>query len=360
MSEEKIKTDGSNIQSENFEEEMSFEERFQKAVLKLKPYIVHLWEKKKKFLFFNFVIAVLAILYLLFLTKPYYKSSVTILPDFGNNLSTLSQLSGLASLAGINVGQNSATQIYQSLITSEAILNQVIYKKYKTEKYQNPVDLIQYFEIKSDKSLPPNLQKREIFLKELSKLQKGAISTDLDRVTQILSITVTMPEAQLSADVVNMISKSLENYVQTQRKSYALDQVKYIEKRIGQIKDSLNIAENTLTIFNEQNRVISQSPQLQLRQSRLMRNVDILNGVYLELRKQLELSKIDEINDTPIVNVQEYAKNPVIKAGPRRTLLLVVIMFFSVLFSAGYYAISDAIKGYYFFLKTSFKHVEKE
>ena len=38
-----------------------------------------------------------------------------------------------------------------------------------------------------------------------------------------------------------------------------------------------------------------------------MRNVEIQQNVYIELTKQLELAKIDEIKDTPVLNIKENA-----------------------------------------------------
>ncbi len=358
MSEEKIKdanTDGGSSQQDDSEEEIPFEERFKKTVEKMQPYIIRLREARKKLIFINLSITILAGIILLLLVNNYYTSTVTILPDYGNKETSLSQLSGLASLAGVNLGQNTPTEIYQNLLTSEVILRPVIYAKYLTENFRDSVNLIQYFKIKSDASLSIALRKRKMFLKEYNSLIINNLSTAIDRMSQILTITVTMPEAQLSADVVNNITKSLENYVQTQRKSYASDQEKYIEKRILQVKDSLNIAENVLTRFNEQNRAIAQSPLLQLQQERLTRNVDISNTVYLELRKQLELARIDEINDTPIVNVQEYANNPVIKSGPHRLTLLIIILFFSLFITVTYYLYGNLLKKYWQYLEKGLK-----
>ena len=146
-------------------------------------------------LWINLSVAVVTVLVLLFLVKPYYDTTVTILPDYGVNASSLlSQLSGLASLAGVSVGGSTPTQIYQELITSEAVLRPVIYAKYKTEEFRDSVDLIQYDEIEPDKSLSPNLQKRKMFLKEMEKLIKSRIVTDLDKMTQILTVTVRSPK----------------------------------------------------------------------------------------------------------------------------------------------------------------------
>lgn len=330
----------------NDEEDVSFEESFKRTIERLRPHIKELWYHRKRFIYFNLGILLATLAILIFLVKPYYTSTVTILPDYGSKETTLSQLSSLASLAGVSVGQGSPTEVYQNLLTSEAVLAPVIYSKYKTEKYPDSVNLIQYFKIKPDKSLPADLQKRDMFLQEYKDLSKDRVTTDIDRMTKILTVTVKMPEPQLSADVVNKIVESLDNYIRTKRKSYAADQLAYIEKRMAQVKDSLTIAENKLKDFREQNRMVAQSPELLLEQARLARNVDILSTVFLELSKQYEIAKIDEIKDTPIVNVRDYAKNPVIKAGPKRLLTLILIMFFSALFSGLYYGFRTNVKKY--------------
>jgi uncharacterized protein involved in exopolysaccharide biosynthesis len=335
------------------EEEISFEEGFKRTVEKLRPHVVELWRRRRTFIYFNTGVFVVALLILLFLVKPYYSSTVTILPDYGSKETTLSQLSGLASLAGVSVGQGSPTAVYQNLLTNEAVLSPVIYAKYKTGKFQDSVNLIQYFKVKPDKSLPENLQEREMFLKELESLSKTRITTDLDKMTNILTVSVKMPEAKLSSDVVNSIVGSLDAYIRTKRKSFATDQMEYIQKRMVQVQDSLTDAENNLKNFREQNRLVAQSPELMLEQSRLTRNVEILDAVFLELSKQIELAKIDQIKDTPIVNIADYAKNPVIKAGPKRLVTLVAIMFLSVLLFGLYFMFRENIVKYVGYVKGS-------
>ncbi|MBK7629858.1 MAG: hypothetical protein IPJ23_03985 [Ignavibacteriales bacterium] len=345
-----------NIQDPKTEEEeqedtRTFEEKFTSFIQKVRPYFTKLWSNRKYFAIVNFAVLILTLAYLLFLTKPYFESTITILPEYGSKSSSiLSQLSGLASIAGVKVGESAPTEIYQNLISSESVLQNVIYAKYKTEKFSDSVDLIKYFEL--DKSEDNSaLEKRKKFLSLFKTLQTGIISTDVDRMTKILNIKVTMPEAQLSSDVANNIVKSLDLYIRTQRKSYATEQSYYIAKRTAQIKDSLITAENALKDFRAQNRMTSQSPNLLLDQGRLMRNVEILQTVFIELTKQLEVAKIDEIKDAPVVNVKEYSKNPVIKAGPRRASSLITIMFFSLLLSCIYFLFKDDFLKYYKLIK---------
>ncbi|HRQ54284.1 MAG TPA: Wzz/FepE/Etk N-terminal domain-containing protein [Ignavibacteriaceae bacterium] len=343
-----------NIKDHKIEEEIedtrTFEEKFKDFVEKIKPYKERFRAIRKKFLIVNLVVLLLALAYLLFFAKPYFESTVTVLPEYGSKSNMLSQLSGLAELAGVKVGETAPTEIYQKLIYSETVLQDVIYAKYKTDEFPYSVNLIQYFEIdESDNN--PVIQKRKNFLKLFEVVTKGRISTEVDRMTKILNVTVTMPEAQLSADVANKLVEALDLYIRTQRKSYATEQSYYLDKRTTQIKDSLNIAENKLKIFREQNRITSQSPNLLLEQGRLMRDVEILQTVFIELTKQLEIAKIDQIKDAPVLNIKEYAKNPVKKAGPKRASSLIIIMFFSSLLSGLYFIFKQDFKNYYKILK---------
>jgi len=332
-------------------EKKTTEEKIQDFIDKFRPYFLKLWNKRKKFLIINGIVLAITLLILLFLVKPYYESTVVILPEYGNKTNMLSQLSGLAALAGVNVGSGAPTEIYQNLVQSESVMAPVIYSKYLTKEYPDSVNLIQYFNVKLEDP-NPEIQKRKRYITVSDLLIKSLISTDVDRMTKILIVKVTMPEAQLSADVVNKLVASLDEYIRTKRKSYAGEQRYYLEKRVEQIKDSLNFCENKLRDFREQNRMITQSPNLLLEQGRLMRNVEIQQNVYIELTKQLELAKIDEIRDTPILNIKENAQNPILKAGPKRVLTLILILFFSVLATATYFLFEDVIKKTYKSIRT--------
>jgi uncharacterized protein involved in exopolysaccharide biosynthesis len=336
---------------EETEDTRTFEEKFKSIIERISPYIKKLWANRKKILIINTAVLIVSIIYLLFLTKPYFQSSVTILPEYGSKSNMLSQLSGLASLAGVKVGDSSPTELYQNIITSETVLNEVVYAKYKTNEFPDSVNLVKYFEIEAEDD-DPAIKKRKEFMSLYESLLKNQITTNVDRMTKILSVSVTMPEAQLSADVVNNIVKSLDLYIRTQRKSYATEQSFYIEKRTQQVKDSLSIAENKLKVFREQNRITSQSPNLLLEQGRLMRNIEILQTVFIELTKQLEIAKVDQIKDAPVLNIKEFAKSPVKKAGPKRVTALISIMFFSLLASCLYFLLKDGFIKYFKLLKS--------
>ena len=78
----------------------------------------------------------------------------------------------------------------------------------------------------------------------------------------------------------------------------------------------LTLAEERFRSFKEKNISSGATPKIVLEGSRLSRNVDLMQNVYVDLTRQLELVKLDEVKDVPILNIQELAGNPVIKTGP--------------------------------------------
>jgi uncharacterized protein involved in exopolysaccharide biosynthesis len=333
-------------------EDISSEEQIKNIIGKLRFYSSRLISKKRNFIVFNLTAALFVLAYLIFAIKPYYISAITILPEYGSKASMGGNLSSLASLAGINIGgEGPSTEIYANLIRSESILEPVIYEKYKTEKYPDSLNLIDYFEIEGNEAETAEIQEREKFLAMVKEMSEKRITTSVDRITKILELTITMPESKLSADVANKIVESLDNYIRTQRKSFATEQSYYLEQRIRQVKDTLRIAEDRYRDFADRNRGFLTSPTLMVEQGRLQREVEIQQAVYIEITKQYELVQIEKIKDTPVLNIREKAKDPVQKAGPKRAVIFIGFMFFSVMLSAAYYMFKDEIIPYIKLLK---------
>ena len=189
--------------------------------------------------------------------------------------------------------------------------------------------MIEYLDYSPSGWIPDSLQERYKFIRTVEYLNKR-MKTNLDFDTKILTVQIKLPEARLAQDVVNGIAESLDLYIRTKKKSNATIQRFYIEKRAAQVTDSLKSVEESLASFREHNKVVEISPELQLEQARLSRAVEIQQTIYMELVQQLELTKIEEIRDTPIINIRELAENPVIFTSFSRKMKFIILMFFSV------------------------------
>jgi uncharacterized protein involved in exopolysaccharide biosynthesis len=261
-----------------------------------------------------------------------YKSTTTLLPETDRNkLTGLSQFSGIAQLAGISVPTSDLGRLYPTIATSETVLENVIEKKYQTAMFQEPVDLIQYFRL-DEGSPQKNLNAA---LKEL----RSSMGVTFDTKTGVVTITVELQEAQFAADVLNAIVSEIDRYMRQKRVTNASEQAKWINSRLKEVEDELRGAEDALREFREKNRRVSDSPELMMRQERLMREETVKSTIYVELKKQYEISRIEEIKNIAIVNVLDSARAPTRKEGPRRGLNTAFALIVLFLGTSAYYAL---------------------
>lgn len=321
--------------------EVSLEENIKALVNKVRPYFKRIINNKWKIIFVNVIFAVIVALYSYFGMKNFYVSEVQIFPDTRDK--SMGSLAGLASLAGVSIpsGGGTSVEVFQNLLMSQTILSKVAERKYYSEELRDSTTLYKLFKIKPDeKYTDKEAQKRKMFLDLIEQLNKK-ITTEIDKPTKVLTVTATMSESKLSAIIVNNLVKDLDDYIRNQRKSYASNTRAYVEKRLKQVKDSLSYFENRLVGFRERNRAITlMAPNLMVDDGRIRRQIEILQNVYTELVKQVELAKIEEIKDIPVVNVKEYAGDPVVKAGPKRMKTVMtgtlIFLLFSLITTAFY------------------------
>jgi uncharacterized protein involved in exopolysaccharide biosynthesis len=279
------------------------------------------WKSRKLIASVVGVVTVLAVIYSLILPE-YFKSTATILPETEKSkLPGLGNVSELASLAGVSTGEVSLTKLYPTIIKSESVLRNVIYAEYHTNKFKDPVNLIQFWEIKGK-------TREEAYEAGLKALGSG-LAVSLDLKTGVVSLSIETREPQLSADILNNITNELDKFMRTKRTTNASEERKWIEGRLVEVKGDLEKAERVLKEFRENNRRVIDSPQLLMEQDRLIREVQINSTLYTELKKQYELAKIEEIKNIPIINVLDPARPQAQRESPKRRMIVLTAFFLS-------------------------------
>ena len=61
--------------------------------------------------------------------------------------------------------------------------------------------------------------------------------------------------------------------------------------------------------------------------SQLFREVEAKKEVYLTLQQQLELARIEEVKQSPILHILDHAVPPIKKSFPNRLLFLIISAF---------------------------------
>ena len=282
------------------------------------------WAKRRSIAILVTATTIISIV-IVFLLPKLYTAEATILPELEKNkLLGLGGMSDLAAVTGLSLGESPVSKLYPMIITSARILREVIYGRYATLAVSDSVDLIRFWKIDGD-------NEEEKFERALKKL-RARMDVSFDNRLGTLALKVDLEEPRLAADVANKITNELDLYTRTKRRTSVTAQREFIEQRLQEVDQSLKNAENTLRSFREKNRRIVDSPQLMLEQGRLERDIQINSTIFVELKKQVEIAKIEEIKNIPIINVLDTARVPIEKSYPRRRLVVSTVFLLSLFF----------------------------
>ena len=150
----------------------------------------------------------------------------------------------------------------------------------------------------------------------------------------MIKITTNFQDPLISASVANFISDEVEKYIQRENSAQSKKEKFFIGERLMIVKSELEFAEDDLKQFKERNRGYDQSPELFMIFSRLNREVEAKKEVYVTLQQQLELARIEEVKQSPILHVLDKAVPPIKKSSPNRLLFLFFSSFIGFLFSS--------------------------
>jgi uncharacterized protein involved in exopolysaccharide biosynthesis len=109
----------------------------------------------------------------------------------------------------------------------------------------------------------------------------------------------------------------LNDFNQRTRNLRARERRKFTEARSRDAEADFTTAEDSLRDFLSRNRQFEFTPQLLFERNRLERQVTLRQEVYQTLRREYEIARIEEVNDTPVLTVVDPAVPPAYPSSPR-------------------------------------------
>ncbi len=282
-------------------------------------------EQLKVIILTTFVSAFMTFTYVQFIQTPEYISSATILLPQSNNVGNFSGLTGLASQFGVNIGTNSnqidlsSPSLYPELLKSRTFAEKILEKKFFTEYHGKDLTLL---EILNKNNIKKFRTKDELITQSLKTLE-SMFDYKKDPISNFSIIEVTASEPLFTKQLADEVLKELESLNRYFKSETVNEKTKFIQDRISSVKADLETSENKLQKFNEQNRQIS-SPALLLEQERLERNVEIQKGIFLTLKQQLELAKIEEVQEVSVVKVLDFPQVPLYRSNKKLKIKFVL------------------------------------
>ncbi len=127
----------------------------------------------------------------------------------------------------------------------------------------------------------------------------------------------------LAAGIADEFVHRLLLFNRDSRQSQAKSRRVFTESRVHEAEGALTEAEAALRGFYERNRSFDKSPALRFEEGRLRRQLDIRQDLYLSLSRELELARIREADESPVLTVIEPALVPTRKSAPNRSRTLI-------------------------------------
>ncbi|MAM98682.1 MAG: hypothetical protein CMF91_02195 [Candidatus Marinimicrobia bacterium] len=292
----------------------------------------------KQIFYITFSIFTLSIIYSLVAT-PLYKSYVSIYPtnNDSNLPSSFAGLDGIASTFGFNLsGGDAGTFNFPDIVNSRRLKKEIVLKKWDSELYENPVDLVDYWKLNEPSfisnifSLKPTPQDH---LQNLAIDHLSTLMTVYEHESGMITISLLMEDPTIAAKIVNYISDWIQIYISDEMSFKATKNRKFIEQQLLSAKADLYDSEEELSEFMKDHPLSEEGPEEFTERARLMRNIEVNTQVYITLKQQYELNKIEELKERPVLNILDTGDVATEKSKPLRTLIVLASTFIAFFFS---------------------------
>ena len=324
--------------------------------------ILELWERlklKKNFIsFISLTSTIIGLIYSLIATI-YFESNISMYPagELGQTGGALGEFQGIAKTFGIGGLGPAPTFNIPDIIDSRRLKKDIVLRKWKTKKYPQGSSLIEYWDLNKDKLFSPRkwismfLPKEKYNNNRQDKLTFEAISilddllTVKEDISGLITVSVLIQDPQLSADIANYIAEFVKEFISIQQQREATRNRKFVENQKLDAKKFLENAEEALTEFRKQNPIQLDTPELQMKRSRLEYTIEENRAVYITLGQQFEIAKIEEAKEPLLINILDVAEPSVKKAKPKRKLIIILSMLLGLIGSSSFCIMSYTVSG---------------
>ena len=301
---------------ENYNDEIQLKD----ILIKLSEYKTYLFKKKFTIVSISFLCLVVGILFAI-QSETKYNAELTFVVEGEKGGGSLGAMSGLASQFGFDIGGGSGSTTFSQqnileLLKSRGVVKAALMQSQMINGNDNL--LIEHFLSinKFKESWSENDDFKGVSFHDKNSYTHDSISGLI--WSRIVEKNLVIELENDEANIINLSYKSVSpNYAkyfvealidemskmyikhQTAQASNTLD---FLESRADSVFSELEIAEQEFAKVKDINqRIVKASGRL--KELQLMRRVEVLNAMYLEIVKNLELSKITLLNQTPIIQI---------------------------------------------------------
>lgn len=275
-----------------------------------------------------------------FMATPLYRSVVSLYPQYPSNSSSslgggIQDLANMTGILGINLNSGTQVQYYiPDIVFSRTLRRNLATRKWNFLDTTVFKDLVSYWEL--DKPGFIQLKKPPPLAEARASQEDAAMELLLKRISVreedsgLINIGVLLESPHLAAEISNYIAEYLKRIIAEHFLAQSSDFREFIEGRLASASNELALAESLLTDFRKYHLLAMDSAEDQLERGRLMRKVEIDQEIYLTLRQQYELARLEELKSTPILMILDPSERAYQPERPRKPMIILMGMIASV------------------------------
>ena len=271
----------------------------------------------------------------------YFKSTISMYPagELSQSGGVLGEFQGLAKTFGMGSLGPAPTYNIPDIINSRRLKKDIVQKIWKTQNFPEGSNLVTFWELDKPKFFSPRkwiskfLPKGNFIADSNAKLIHEAI-LDLDdlitvreEISGLITVSIMMQDPTLAANIANYIANYVKDFISYEQHREAQRNRKFVENQKLDAKIQFELSEELLTSFRKKHPIPRDTPELQMQRSRLESGIEENRAVYITIRQQYEIAKIEEAKEKLLINILDIAEPAIKKDKPKRTLIVLLSLF---------------------------------
>lgn len=336
---------------------------------------------KRKVVYYSLLVFLILGLLIGFGTPNTYKSESKLLVESnsksGGISGTLQQLSGLAGINLKSTEDALIPELYPEVVKNIPFLLEVLDQKITESRYDSTLTVGDYLERFPRSTLLSKIKDYTIGLPvKLFSLFKGSHSPEspqkgpsgntfyisakqtsligilsqciraemgTSKLSNVLIITAETQDPLVSAELNSIVVKCLQKYIISYRTQKAQADLEFVMERHKEAEKKYVKTQELLANYRDQNRnIITASSRNQ--EERLLSEFNLSYGIYNSLSQQLEQSKIEVQENTPVFKILNPATIPLVRNRPQTKLILIGMILAGSIFGFGLIFLMDFLK----------------
>jgi LPS O-antigen subunit length determinant protein (WzzB/FepE family) len=329
--------------------------------------------EKKFILKISILASLFGVIYALFQPNE-YTSSTTFIPQLSSGVKTGgSSLSGLASLAGINIGSMESSSEFPptlypqvvngvpfrvELLSNEITLNNelVAVKDYLEKKSSfNILGTIKKYTIGLPSLILSSFKDQKEYTNEskiysiteedkgLFQILENNLSLSINEKEGFITISFTDNNKNVAAQITQISQNLLQEKIIEFKNKSSKEMLDFAIKQYSDKKESYEKLQDERAVFVDKNINISSS-LFQNKLSRLESEVNISESIVQQLASQVEQAKLQVNKDTPVFTTIKPVTIPFERSAPKRSLIVIIFAFMGLVFSSGFVLVKEPVK----------------